>query len=230
MPSGDKTPFPKTLSLAVHEFRTPVTVVGGYLRMVLREQAGPISEKQRKMLDEAANSCGRIAALIEQMSELGKMEAGSLPFAQQDVDLGLLLTEVASRMHQGDDRGGRVEVRGPDQPAIMTGDRTRLSEAFASLMHSALRERGGLGPVVAEWSRVDEDGAPWAVVAIGDPSLLPSLAASRPVPPVFDEWIGGLGFALPLARRMIEAHGGTVWSADGSQSRAASAARLPLRV
>ena len=44
--------LPRVMSLAVHELRTPVTVVGGYLRMLLREQAGPLTERQRKMLEE----------------------------------------------------------------------------------------------------------------------------------------------------------------------------------
>ena len=37
--------FPQAMSLAVHELRTPVTVVSGYLRMLLREQGGPLSDK-----------------------------------------------------------------------------------------------------------------------------------------------------------------------------------------
>ena len=38
------------LSLAVHEFRTPVTVVVGYTKMLVNEQLGPVSERQRKVL------------------------------------------------------------------------------------------------------------------------------------------------------------------------------------
>ena len=54
--------FPRAMSLAVHELRTPVTVVAGYLRMLIREQGGPLNEKQKKMLEEAERSCARISA------------------------------------------------------------------------------------------------------------------------------------------------------------------------
>jgi signal transduction histidine kinase len=71
--------FPRAMSLAVHELRTPVTVVSGYLRMLLREQGGPLTDKQRKMLEEAERSCGRIGALVSEMSELGKLHGGEYP-------------------------------------------------------------------------------------------------------------------------------------------------------
>ena len=222
--------LPRVMSLAVHELRTPVTVVGGYLRMLLREQAGPLTDKQRKMLEEAERSCGRLGALVSEMSDFGKLESGDLTLAQQDVDLAGLLAELASGMHEGEDRGVRLELRGTERPLVVTGDRPRLSTALTALMHSALRERGEPGAIIAQYSSVaDTDGTRYAVVAIGDESVLPTLTANAQDGASFDVWRGGLGLALPVARRVIEGHGGRLWSADGAQSRAASALRLPLR-
>jgi two-component system cell cycle sensor histidine kinase PleC len=228
--SAEENRFARTLSLAVHEFRTPVAVVAGYLRMLAKEQAGPITEKQRKILEEIERSCGRLTALVGEMSDLGKLEASAMAMASQDVDIAALVAEVASRMHEGHDRGVTLEVRGAERPLVVAGDRLRLSGALGALVHSALRERGEPGVIAVECSSVDEDGGRWAVVAIGAPPLLAPLADARRAQPAFNEWIGGLGLALPLARRIIEAHGGAVWSADGSQSKAASALRLPVRV
>jgi signal transduction histidine kinase len=221
--------FPRAMSLAVHELRTPVTVVSGYLRMLLREQGGPLTEKQRKMLEEAERSCARIGALVGEMSELGKLEARELPLAEQSFDLAALLAELASGMHEGQDRGVTLELRGAERPVMVAGDRTRLAAALKALMHSVLRERGEPGVIVVQCSVLSEATPPVAVVAMGDESLIPSLAAASDAVPAFDEWRGGLGMALPVARRVIEAHGGRLWSADGTQSRAASALRLPLR-
>ena len=221
--------FPRAMSLAVHELRTPVTVVAGYLRMLLREQAGPLTEKQRKMLEEADRSCGRLGALVAEMSELGKLESRQVAMTRSEFDIAALAAELASGMHEGSDRGVRLEVRGAAEPVMVAGDRTRIGAALKALMHSALRERGEPGVIVVECSAVT--GSPgWGVVAIGDDMILPALkAAAQGAPPGFDEWRGGLGLALPVARRVIEAHGGALWSADGDQSRAASALRLPLR-
>src|SRR5258708_38060057 len=130
--------FPRTLSLAVHELRTPVTVVCGYLRMVLKEQGGPLTDKQRKMLQEAERSCERITALVSEMSELGKLESEELVIARQDIDLAGMITEMASHMHEGEDRGVHLDVRVPNATVMVTGDRVRLSTAITSRLHAAL--------------------------------------------------------------------------------------------
>jgi len=220
---------PRALSLAVHELRTPVTVTAGYLRMLLREQAGPVTERQRKMLDEAERSCTRISALISEMSELGKLEAGEVTLPAVAFDLSALVSEVASNMHEGEDRGIRLDVRAT-QRIDVAGDRTRLGAALRALTHAALRERATPGVVIVECStRANGRSGGWAVVTIGDEDVTPALAdaARSDVPPPFDEWRGGLGLALPVGRRVIEAHGGAIWSA-AANPRAGSALRLPL--
>jgi hypothetical protein len=112
---------------------------------------------------------------------------------------------------------------------MVTGDRTRLAAAVKALMHSALRERGEPGVIVGQCATGAVAGTPQVIVAFGDESVLPALTADAAMPPAFEEWRGGTGLALPVARRVIEAHGGALWSAAGAQSRAASAFRLPIR-
>ena len=208
------------MSLAVHELRTPVTVVCGYLRMVLKEHGGPLTDKQRKMLEEAERSCERISALVAEMSDLGKLESQELAVARQDVDMAALVAELASAMHEGEDRGVHLDVRVPNRPVMVTGDRGRLSAAITTLLHAALRERGEPGVIVAECSVIADTPQAWAVLAVGDEAALPSLTqAARGTPPSFDEWRGGLGLALPVARRVVEALGGALWSAPGDRPR-----------
>src|SRR5688572_16584427 len=220
--------FPRALSLAVHELRTPVTVVSGYLRMILREQAGPVNDKQRKMLEEAERSCTRIGALVSELSELGKLESGELKISGPKFDLATLISELASGMHEGEDRGIRLETRGIDRPVMVAGDRTRLGAALRALMHAALRERADAGVIVVECSTSSDNNGTWAVVAIGPEPDVRALASLSTSTPPFDEWRGGLGMALPVGRRVIEAHGGALWSAPGDLPRAGSAFRLPL--
>jgi hypothetical protein len=106
------------------------------------------------------------------------------------------------------------------------------------LLRSVLRERGEPGTVVAALDTVTSARTAWAVVAVGpeaDISEVIAFAATAPPPPC-DDWRGGLGFLLPIARRVVDAHGGALWSGTlslwprtHSQSQAVSALRLPLR-
>ena len=226
--ASERSLFPRALSLAVHELRTPITVASGYLRMLLREQAGPISDQQRKMLEETEKSCGRIGALISEMSELGKLEAGEISVPAVAFDLAAVVTEVASDMHEDADRGIRLDVRAT-QPLPVHGDRGRLAAAIKALVHAAMRERGEPGVIVVECTAVPNGTQTWAVITIGDETISGALreGVTAGSPPAFDEWRGGVGLALPVGRRVIEAHGGAVWSAPEPRPRAGSALRLP---
>jgi len=128
-------------------------------------------------------------------------------------------------MHQG-------STAASETPMVVSGDRARLSAALRALMQSALRERGEAGAIIADCSQMaDGAGTRYVVIAIGDDAALPTLTASgADQAPPFDVWRhGGLGLALPVARQVIEGHGGKLWSANGAHSRAAAALRLPLR-
>ena len=118
MPPPDGTAFPviesyaRLLSLAVHEFRTPASVVGGYLRMLQRDTAQPLNERQRKMIDEAEKSCARLVALINELSEISKLDAGTAAVKQDTFDLFQIVREVAAGVHEAQDREVHLAVRG----------------------------------------------------------------------------------------------------------------------
>ncbi|MGE0594517.1 MAG: sensor histidine kinase [Vicinamibacterales bacterium] len=225
--SQQTPPLARALSLAVHELRTPANVIAGYLRMLLKEQGGPLTETQQRMLGEAERACGRLTALVEEMSELGKLEGGLLDLRARPVNLSALVTEVAGQATEGADRGVTLEVRLPAAPVWVMAEHDRLAGAVRSLAHAALRERGLPGVVVAACT-VTPPPAAWAVVTIGEEGLQPRLLARAvEAAPTLDEWQGGLGLSMPICRRLVGAFGGAVWWAGPERPRGA-ALRLPL--
>ena len=214
------------LSLAVHEFRTPASVVSGYLRMLQRDDATPLNERHRRMVDEAEKSCARLVALIAEMSEVAKLDEGLTPIGQTPVDVFAIIQELAASVREAEDRDVRFEVRGETSGAALTGDATRLRGAFSAIVRAILREQPSPSTVVAERRFDAQDGANAAVVVVAEASAVQTVYMSKPVS--FDEKRGGLGLALPIARRIIEAHGGRVWSPASPAERSAAIVSLPL--
>lgn len=217
--------YAQLLSLAVHEFRTPASVVGGYLRMLQRDSDTPLSERQRRMIDEAERSCQRLVALIAELSEIQKLDSDLIELAQQGFDAFPAMAEAAQGVHEAEDRNVRLVVRGESAGASMRGDVTRLQKAFATVFRASMREMPADTTVVAE-RRIDtRDGQESAILIVADEPNVQASYEAEPAP--FDEKRGGLGLALPIARRIIERHHGRIWSAAGS--RATTVISLPVR-
>jgi signal transduction histidine kinase len=205
-----KESYPQLISLAVHEFRTPASVVGGYLRMLQRDTDTPLSDRQRTMIDAAEKSCARLVAIVAELSEVGKLDAGLVSLARQALDAFTLVDEVAGLVHEAKDREVNLTVRGPSTGATMSGDAARLRQAFDAIFRAILREKPGHSTVVVERRIETADGRRSAIFIVADQASVQVAYDRKPGP--FDEKRGGMGLALPLARRVIEGHGGRIWA------------------
>lgn len=217
------------LSLAVHEFRTPVSVVSGYLRMLLRHFGDTLTEQQRKLLQESEKSCGSLANLLSEASELANLEAGKVNVRREPVAIFELLKQVADGVHEAEDRGVKLQVRDNGHGAVIMGDPDRLRTAIAALLAATLRERAESGVVVAAGAVLRDASPPTAVIAVGDEHGAEQLATvGAALADGFDEYRGGMGFRLPIAARIIEAHGGRVSSPVAARGRLTIVLSLPL--
>jgi len=218
--------YPPLLSLAVHEFRTPASVVGGYLRMLVRDPE--LNERQRKMIEEAEKSCARLVGIVAELSDIGKLDSGAIALARQPLDFFSLAQEVAELVHEGKEREVQLVVRGGGAKAPIVGDETRLRQALDAIFRAILREKAGPVTVVADRRLDVRDSRRSAVLVVADEPNVS--AAYDALPGVFDDKRGGLGLALPLARRVIAGLGGDLWSPAEPESltRSAIVVRMPL--
>jgi len=208
--SADARPVvSRLLSLTVHEFRSPLTVVSGYIRMLLKDRAGPLSDQQRRILEEAEKSCGRMSALLGEVSELAHLEAGTAPFNRNTVDVLRLLREVAAEVPALPDRDVAIDVAGDE--GEVHGDAVRLKTAFASVLLALRRELVTSDRLGVRVDRTTGDHGPKVRVTIGEAdNIQERLAADESALAPFDEWRGGNGLSLTNARRVIEAHSGQI--------------------
>jgi signal transduction histidine kinase len=191
--------------------------------MLQRDQT-PLSELQRKMVDEAERSCQRLIALIAELSEIQKLDANLVEIVQQGLDAFPVMAEAAHGVREPDDRNVRLEVRGNPAGALMQGDVTRLRAAFAAIYRASLREMPANTTVIVDRRLGRHQGVQSAVLIIAAEDNVQAAYDAEPVP--FDQKRGGLGLALPIACRVIERHRGRIWSPAGG--RASAIVSLPL--
>jgi signal transduction histidine kinase len=214
--------WPRLLGLSVHEFRSPLTVVSGYIRMLLNDTAGPVTERQRQMLEAAAKSCARMNALLTETSDLSNLEAGTVSINRSSIDLRKVLADVIAALPANSDREVEVELATGDGPATIQGDAVRLRTALGSVLFALRRELVTSSRIFVRERSGDYKGRPASWIAIGDADQIDALATAAPnTLTTFDEWRGGCGLSLAVARRIVEAHGGAVWSPlEGSKAGA----------
>ncbi len=216
----------KFLSLAVHELRTPVSVVSGYLRMLLRHFGATLTDEQRHLVELGEKSCNSLAGLLAELSELSQFEGGATVLQRQPIRLLPLLADVAKVVHEGQDRGITFGVRGSDPDVLVLGDPRRLTAAFSTLATAVLRERAGAEPMLAASRVVDDAGGRVVKTAIAEASDVDAVLDDRHE--AFDEYRGGLGFRLLVASRIVEAHGGRIVSPVAARGRLAVVVSLPV--
>ncbi|MCA1648932.1 MAG: hypothetical protein LC753_01220 [Acidobacteria bacterium] len=136
----DDPNWPRLLALAVHEFRTPMTVVAGYIRMLLKDRAGPLTDQQRRLLEEAEKSCVRLSGLLGEMSELSSLEAGTATFNRSEVDLRAVLHDAVATLPAVPERDVSVELSSGTGRAIVHGDPVRLKSALTAVLVALRRE------------------------------------------------------------------------------------------
>jgi signal transduction histidine kinase len=194
-----------TLADVSHELRTPLTVIQGNVEALIdgvypadAEHLEPILEQTRVM-----------ERLIEDLRTLSLAEAGSLVLHREPTELSSLLSEVAAGYRsQGEQAGVQISVSVADDVAVLEVDPARLREVIANLLTNALRHTPSGGSVHLAASAADRE----AVVTVRDTG---SGMGSEELARIFDRFYRspdspGSGLGLPIARDLVEAHGGAM--------------------
>lgn len=201
------------LSLVAHEFRNPLTPALGYLRMLLKGTGGSLTDAQERLVTEAHKSIGRLHDLTNQLSELSLIEGGGAAFASEPVDLAVLLAAETASVPESRERGIQVTFRDHAAAAQLHGDGARLRGALGAVIYAVLRELASVDELVVSLRSQQRNGRRAVRLTVAGSDTLDMLesADSSTLAP-YDEYIGGVGFRLLIARRILERHGAELFA------------------
>jgi signal transduction histidine kinase len=214
------------LSLIAHELRSPASVVSGYLRMLLQGDLSGLTDHQRRMLEQAGVGCGRVLRLIQELGDLAALESSD-PVRALGVPVFTLCDEAIELAADTARPNPIFTCADADRAALVDGDAGWLKRAFGALFAATAREHGS--EQLQCYGFVNSDSAcRKAVIAFGPPGLEAKREDIVKNRNAFDRWRGGTGLSLPIACRIIEAHGGGVWASGSADSRGTCVWALPV--
>jgi signal transduction histidine kinase len=205
-----KTRFLANMS---YEFRTPLTSIGGFAELLEAGLGGDLSGSGKEYVGAILQSVERLGEQIESVLDLSQSEAGMLPLAREEIDLLPFVTQlVEDRTERIKAAGLALDLRGDKGVGRIEGDKRRLGRAIGHLLDNAVIATPAGGRLLVELS--GQKGKARIVISDNGAGMDPAtLARALEGIKVSADGKGverRQGLGLPLARQLIEAHGGSL--------------------
>jgi signal transduction histidine kinase len=207
-----KAAFLATMS---HELRTPLNAIIGYSEIMKTELFGALGNKRyRDYVEDIHHSGGHLLALINDILDISRIDAGDCRLDESTLDLRELIEQAARMVRsQADAAGLALELHlAPDLPEIR-GDKRRLEQVLINLLTNAVKFTPSHGKISVRALRTAER----VTIAVSDTGI--GIAASD-IPRALERFgqvdsrlsrkYDGVGLGLPLAKQFVELHGGNL--------------------
>ena len=216
-----------------HELRTPLNAILGYTELILDHIYGDVSEKVRDVLTRLESNGRHLLALINDVLDLSKIEAGQITLSMSDYSMKDVVQTVLTAVESlaAEKELALQAAVSPELP-LGRGDERRITQVLLNLVGNAIKftEAGEI--------RVDVSTADGAfLIAVSDtgPGIAPADQER-----IFEEFHqvdssitrkkGGTGLGLSIAKRIIQMHGGRIWVESSPGRGSTFSFTLPVRV
>ena len=215
-----------------HELRTPINALIGYTALMLDRIYGELTPKQEEGLTRIQASAQHLLALINDILDLAKIEAGKMPLHLEHVPLHQIIAEITQQMEPLI-RNKALEFRyemPPDQPMMFT-DRTKVKQILLNLLSNSVKftHQGRIALLVSR----EGDMIRLEVVDTGIGIEARDLEAIwedfRQLDQSRTREYGGTGLGLSITRKLVAQLGGTISVTSDFGSGSRFTVRLPIR-
>ncbi|MCL4302620.1 MAG: GAF domain-containing protein [Anaerolineae bacterium] len=204
----------EALATLSHELRTPLGTIKGYCTALLLDEISWPKEKQHEFLQLIESECETLETMIRNVLDSALIDVGRLTLEYQPVRLERLAREVVDEM-QVLTNLHHIVLDFPADFPLVDADPARLKQVFRNIINNAIKYSPEGGLVVIH----GQVRPPDVVISIADQGVGIS---PEDLIPLFEKYfrvksptgyhIPGTGLGLPVARAIIEAHGGRIWA------------------
>ena len=133
-----KSAFLATMS---HELRTPMNSILGFTGILLQGLPGPLNQEQRKQLEMVRGSARHLLALINDVLDISKIEAGQIELKDEQFDVRELLKEALGIVEPAATKKGLALLLSPDGPerAFISSDKGKIRQILINLLNNAIK-------------------------------------------------------------------------------------------
>ncbi|MDR3691600.1 MAG: response regulator [Fimbriimonas sp.] len=209
----------KSLFLAnmSHELRTPLNAILGYSEMLQEEAAERSLDVFAADLARISSAGKHLLALINDILDLSKIEAGKMDLFLENFDVGRMIDEIASNVQPMVEKNSNtLQITHAHDLGEMHADQIKVRQAVSNLLTNAVKFTHE-GHVTLDVWREEADGREWIVFQVSDTGI--GLSAEQVIK-LFKDFtqadasttrkFGGTGLGLALTRRFCQMMGGDV--------------------
>ena len=220
------------LSAITHEFRTPLTIIYGWMDLLLSGQFGHLSGGARESVEAIGHSARRLGRLIANLLAYVEFERKEAALQEQVVDLGEILRQAARQLaDEYAEKRVRVEFLREVREAFLRADPEKLTLLFSNLVENAIKFNRPGGQVLLEAAAADGTATVTITNTFGRiprERLADLFEAFTQGDMTLTREAGGLGLGLAVARAIVEVHGGSIAFRDAEHQGTAVTVTLPL--
>jgi signal transduction histidine kinase len=127
------------ISIASHELRTPLTVIKGYVSMLIADAGGTLTQELKGYLNTISASTDRLAALVEDLLNVSRIEQGRLKVEMTAVDPQILIAEVIKELSVEANKKGLQLTSQINEKYIISADAARFKQVLINLIGNAVK-------------------------------------------------------------------------------------------
>jgi two-component system cell cycle sensor histidine kinase PleC len=209
--SAAKSRFLATMS---HELRTPLNAIIGFAELLLLPRSSDLEAARRQAyVADIRDSGAHLLSLINDILDYSKLEADHLPLSEAPFDLGQFLNGCL-RLVRAQAEAGQIDLRLESLPPVaVMGDERRLRQCVINLLANAIKftAAGGLVTLGAVVTGPDVE-----IVVTDTGCGIPADQLEQVFEPFhqvdsdLSRASNGTGLGLPLSRKLVERHGGSL--------------------